>query len=349
MYSANERNKRDFLRVLEQAHVRGTVGRSLRLVLIGALSVTGSVAMAATSSPDTQTGLDTQTRLEAHTRVESRNGSNFTQGVFSVSVMGEDGKPAVGAVTLEDGGKPLAGVKLNADGQAEIALNLAAGTHTVSAVYAGDAAHAGSSSDDVQVRAEATSGTPDFQVAVSPATMTLTQGQSGTVTISLTPVDSSALTGPMFVTLSCSGQPDQSSCTFTPQNVEIQPGATAAVTSDMVMATQATPTRGAVAERGNGIALAILLPGALGLAGLAFGARKRGWARLMLIAFVALVTSLGMSACSPRYDYYNHGPTANLPTPAGTYQMKVTAQSSNGVTAITNSTSFVLTVNAPSS
>ncbi len=301
--------------------------------------MTGAAALAATDS----TG--TQTRLEAHTRIESRNGSNLTQGVFSVSVTGEDGKPASGAVTLEDGGKPLAGAKLDAAGAADITLDLAAGPHSLRAVYAGDTTHAGSTSATAQVTSEAT-GAPDFQVSLKPATLTLTQGQSGSAVVSLTPVNSSALTGPMFVTLSCTGYPDQSTCTFTPQNVEIQPNTTAAVTSDMVMATQSTGTRGEVAQRSNGTALAFLLPGAAALAGLAFGARKRGWARLMLIAMAALVTSLGMSACSPLYDYYNHGPNYNRPTPAGSYQMTVTAQSSDGVTATTHSTSFVLTVSA---
>jgi hypothetical protein len=263
-------------------------------------------------------------------------------------VTGEDGRPITGAVTLEDGGKPMAGAALSAAGQAEITVDLAAGTHTLSAVYAGDAAHAGSRSAAAQVTAEAT-GTPDFQVAVNPASMTLTQGQNGEAVVSLTPVNSSALTGPMFVTLSCSGQPDQSACTFTPQNVEIQPNATAAVTSDMVITTQAKPTHGAMLSmRENGTALAILLPGAAGLVGLAFGARKRGWARLMLIALVSVATSLGMTACAPLYNYYNHGPNYNLPTPAGIYQMLVTAQSSNGVSATTHPTSFVLTVNAAS-
>ena len=315
----------------------------MRFLLIGAMSLTGVAAWAATDS------LATQTRLDAHTRIASRSGSNLTEGVVSISVTGQDGKPATGAVVLEDGGKQLAGAALSANGTAELTVDLAAGNHPLRAVYQGDAAHAASASAVAQVSADATStGAPNYQVAISPASLTLTQGQSGTITVSLTPVNSSALTGPMFITLSCSGNPDQSACTFTPGSVEILPNATTAVTSSMVMATQATPTRGAAARRSSGTALAVLLPGMLGLAGLAFGARKRGWARLMLIAFVALATSLGMSACSPLYNYYNHGPNDNLPTPAGTFQMKVTAQSNNGVTAITNSTSFVLTVNAAS-
>jgi hypothetical protein len=67
--------------------------------------------------------------------------------------------------------------------------------------------------------------------------------------------------------------------------------------------------------------------------------------RLVLLALVALVTMLGTTACNPRYYYFNHGPPTNLPTPAGTYTVTVTGQSSNGITAITQSTTFALTVN----
>jgi hypothetical protein len=88
-----------------------------------------------------------------------------------------------------------------------------------------------------------------------------------------------------------------------------------------------------------------LLPGVLGLGGLAWGARRRAWLqRLALVALVGMVTMLGTTACSPLYYYYNHGPTPTPPTPAGTYNLTVTAQSNNGVTAISNSTTMVLTV-----
>ena len=89
----------------------------------------------------------------------------------------------------------------------------------------------------------------------------------------------------------------------------------------------------------------MLLPGALGLAGLAFGARRRPWlSRLCLVALVGLVSTLGATACNPLYNYYNHGPPKNLPTPAGTYTVKINAQSSNGIIATTHSTTIVLTV-----
>jgi hypothetical protein len=99
-------------------------------------------------------------------------------------------------------------------------------------------------------------------------------------------------------------------------------------------------------NRSNRIAWAFLLPGVLGLGGLAFGARRRAWlSRLSLVALVGLVTLLGTTACNPRYYYLNHGPPTNPATPAGTYNVTVTGQSSNGVTPITHSTTFVLVVN----
>jgi hypothetical protein len=72
--------------------------------------------------------------------------------------------------------------------------------------------------------------------------------------------------------------------------------------------------------------------------------RRRFLSRLALVSLVALVSVLGTTACSPLYNYFNHGPTHNLPTPAGTYTVTITAQSSNGVTATTHSTTVALTV-----
>jgi ABC-type oligopeptide transport system substrate-binding subunit len=66
--------------------------------------------------------------------------------------------------------------------------------------------------------------------------------------------------------------------------------------------------------------------------------------RFSVLALLAMVTLLGTTACNPRYDYFNHGPPTNPATPSGTYTVIVTAQSSNGVTAITNSSTLVLTV-----
>ena len=284
----------------------------------------------------------TATTLSAETRTQ--NGR--TIATFAVAVKGEDGAPATGAVVLEEDGRQLAGAALSGEGRARLEVTLRAGDHNLVAVYKGDDTHQGSISGSSGVRAQASTATPDFQLAISPASVSLSAGESGSAVVSLTPVNASALTGPMFVTLACAGFPDQSSCSFTPENVEILPNTTAAITSSMVMVTQGR-NRTAVLGRSerNPVAWAMLLPGALGLAGLAFSARRKHWLRrLSLVALVGFVSILGATACAPRYNYYNHGPPFNLPTPAGSYTLQITAQSSNGITATTHTTSFALTV-----
>jgi hypothetical protein len=298
-----------------------------------------AMALATNSTP----GVATQTTLAAE--VHDQNGR--THATLSVAVTGENGLPALGTAVISDQGRALAGVALDSKGHATATIDLVAGDHDLTATYSGDNSHLASSSEALSVHALAGT-TPDFSVSVAPATLSLQQGQSGSVLASITPVNAASLTAPMFVTMSCSGIPDQTKCTFTPENLEISPNATAAVTSSMVIATQSASLVKSIAPPHSGstpVAWAVLLPGILGLAGLAFGARRRQWlSRLSLLAILGLVTLLGTTACAPLYRYYNHGPPTNLPTPVGTYTVVVTAQSSNGITATTHTTTMALTV-----
>jgi hypothetical protein len=313
--------------------------RGLRLTLVAALGV-------ALASPALAAATSTQQATQTTLLVNTRDLNGRTQANLSIAVSGADGQPATGSIAITDSGKPLAGFTLDAQGQAAATLDLAPGSHSFSAVYGGDTAHLGSRSEVTPVNA-VSSTTPDFAVSIAPATLSLQQGQSGSAIVSVTPVNAASLTGPMFVTISCSGLPDQSTCTFTPENIEIPVGATAAINSTMVLATNTGSLGGATAEvhrDARPIAWA-MLPGAFALVGLAFGVRRRRYlSRLVLLALVALVTVLGTTACSPLYSYYNHGPNHNLPTPTGSFNVTIAAQSSNGVTATTHTTSIALTV-----
>ncbi len=315
--------------------------RGLRLHWVAALGV--AVAIPALGAPAASKQQATQTTLAVGTR--DLNGR--TQATLSMMVIGADGQPATGAIALADHGKPLAGFALDAEGRLTATVDLAPGDHSLSASYVGDQTHLTSNSEIAPVRAIAGT-TPDFSVSVAPATVSLKQGQSGSATVSVTPINAASLTGPMFVTISCSGLPDQSACTFTPTNIEIPVGAAAAINSSLVIATQATSLARAepVLNRGSRpVAWAVLLPGALLLGGFVFGARRRRiLGRMVLLTLIGFVAVLGTTACSPLYNYYNHGPTKNLPTPAGTYTVTVAAQSSNGVAATTHNTTFALTV-----
>ena len=312
------------------------IRRGLRLELVAGLSIALALPAAAFAAQATAT----QTTLS----VETHDQAGRTRASVSVSVVADNGLPANGLIALSDHGHPLAGAVLNAQGHATLNVDLAAGAHSLTASYAGDTSHRASVSAASSVQAQAT-GTPDFQISVAPATLTLTPGQSGTVVASVTPENASALTAPMFVTLSCSGLPDESSCAFTPENIEILPNATVAIPSNMLVITELASFASLGRPRSNGLALAILLPGALGLGGLAFSFRRRRLLhRLSLLALVAFVGMLGTTACNARYDYYHHGPPLNPATPAGTYTVDVTAQSSDGVTATTHTTTLALTV-----
>ena len=316
--------------------------RGLRLTLAAALGVAFATSMPAATAASTQQA--TQTTL----LVDTRDVNGRTQANVFVAVSGVDGLPATGAIAIADAGKPLAGFSLDAQGQATEIIELAPGSHSLTAVYVGDTSHLPSKSEVAPVAATAGT-TPGFSVSVSPGTLSLAQGQSGSAVVSVTPINAASLSSPMFVTISCSGLPDQSNCTFTPENIEIPVNATSAINSTMVIATQSgslTSTKPAVMRDAHPVAWAIL-PGGLILAGLAFGLRRRRFlSRLALLTLIGLVAMLGATACNPLYNYKNHGPTRNLPTPAGSYTVKVAAQSSNGVTANTQYTSLALTVTA---
>lgn len=323
----------------EQVDVRFLLGRGARLNVVA--GVVFALALPAVGAESAK-GVTTETALSA----ETHDVHGQTQATLFVHVTGQDGLPAQGAVVIADRGASLAGVQLNANGSATATVSLPPGEHNLTASYAGDGVHASSVSEARPIAA-VTGTTPDFSIAVAPATLSLTQGQSGAVTASVTPVNSSSLTAPMFVTMSCSGLPDQASCSFTPENIEILPNTSAAVTSSMNLATAAS-SRAQLDRRPESsghVMWAILLPGTLSLAGLAFGARRRRWlSRVALMGLVGWIAVLSATACGPLYQYRNHGPSANLPTPPGTYTLLVTAQSSNGITATTHSTTLVLTV-----
>lgn len=321
----------------------GMIRRGLRLKLVAGLVI--ALAMPAFSGAAANTrGVATTTTLNTHTSY--KGASALT--IIDVAVTPEDGVAATGAVAIDDGGSELAGAALNAQGHTTFELSLPAGNHTLRATYRGDATHRSSTSPVAEAQTETGTSTPDFQISVVPATVSLTVGQAGTVIASVTPVNSAALTAPMFVTLSCSGLPDQSTCNFTPENVEVLANATAALTSSMVIQTQTASFASAKPSShpvSNSVAWAFLLPGALALGGLAWSTRGRSALhRMSLLGLVAVITLLGTTACNPRYNYEHHGPPINPATPAGTYTVMVTAQSSNGVEAITHSIPLALTV-----
>jgi hypothetical protein len=330
--------------------------RGLRLELVAGLGIALALLILPGSAARAQSAR-TETTLAV-------SGGAAGQTHATVTVTEDSGVPASGIVAIEEGGRQLASAVLNASGQANTTIDLPGGSHTLRAVYEGNATLQSSASRP-QATTTTTGTTPDFQVTVSSLqpSSTLAAGSSGSSTVTVTPTNNAALTSPMFITLSCSGLPDQSACSFTPATVEIvattpascaagSPAATCPPTASMVIQTQAPGTAGHTGmlrpagpmEPPTRVALALLLPGVLVLGGLALGERRRWLSRILMLAAVGVVTMLGATACNPHYHYYNNGIPRNPATPAGNYTVTVTAQSSNGITAITHSTTLAMTV-----
>jgi hypothetical protein len=349
---------------LEQVHVRGLIRRSLRLEFVA--SVVIALAMPALAVP---AGIATTTTMTAQSSQVKQYGETTACSVstFAVSVTSATGVPT-GSISISD-------VTTNADGSSNTAVQLAAatldptgkanfsfaledGAHSLSATYTpgANSGFSGSTTTTATALPVSSQCGSTFVVTVSTGTtgnsMTLTPGQAGTATVTVTPLQSAVpATAPIFVTISCSGLSDMADCNFTPENVEILQNQAAGVTSDMVLQTYAASStaRKSAPDPGKNlkpIAWALLLPGVLGLGGLAFGARRRRFlSRLTLVALVSVITLLGTTGCNPLYKYEHHGPVPNPATPAGNYTVLVTAQSSNGVTAVTHSATLALTVN----
>jgi hypothetical protein len=99
-----------------------------------------------------------------------------------------------------------------------------------------------------------------------------------------------------------------------------------------------------VPQKHSGLLYALAFPGVLALVGIG-GLRKR-WhfaGRLLCMALL-FAASLGLTACSQRYDYFHHGPGVNTGTPSGTYPITVTASSDNGLAETTHTISLTLTI-----
>jgi len=341
--------------------VRGINRRGLRLDLVAGLIIALAMpALAAVGAP-TATSLTAGTLSgcsQPLTIAVTSGGSPVTSGTVTIN---DNFNGNATAVTL-------ATVALSSTGTTPT-VDLSAGTHSLTATFVGNASYATSTSAPAIAVTVATEC--EFSIAItnitnnsSPSTtatagtLTLAPGQSGTATVTVTPSFefTSTLTAPMSVSISCSGLPDEATCVPTPENLQILSttpeiclNGVCPPTSNLLIETYAAGTASVTPPQGKGsapIAWAILLPGALCLGGLAFGARRRRWlSRLSLLALVGLVTLLGTTACNPRYYYLNHGPQPNLPTPAGTYTVTVTAQTNNGVTTTSHATTFVLVVN----
>ncbi|WP_139285103.1 choice-of-anchor tandem repeat GloVer-containing protein [Terriglobus roseus] len=240
--------------------------------------------------------------------------SNTTAGTgmnvtLTASVARSAGVPT-GKVTFYNGTAVLGVSTLDATGSASLTTSFgAAGSYSLTAQYSGDAGFAGS----VSPALTETVVTPAVTATANPATLTVTSGKSGTLTLSLS--GTGGYSG--IVTFTCGTLPSHVSCSFAPPSLTLS----SSVTSGSSTLTVSTGPTATALMRRTGLPsrrAPLELAGLLGLTLLWTSRRTRlrllqlSPMALLLIAF-ATMTALGLSGCG----------TASPNASPGTYAVPV--------------------------
>ena len=272
--------------------------------------------------PTAQTLVSSNTVLT----VSSDTANENQQLTFTATVTGLD--PS-GNVSFASGSATL-GTAPIANGIATFTGSFAAaGTYAVTASYAGDNENQPSSSSAVSIAV----GAPDFTVSVSPATATITAGQSAVETISVTPVAGYNRT----VTFTCGPLPSEATCTFAPSSVTSSNGKAATSTLTVTTGAASAATRPGTSGAIAGIA-------SVGVFFLLFSPMRLGRLRrtYLTLLYVFLLTGLvALSGCGGSGQSSGSASTRSNPgTPAGT--QTITVSTSDGT--ISHSVSFQIVV-----
>ena len=124
---------------------------------------------------------------------------------FTVTVTSTTGAtvPSGGVTLVVDGGTPITGKTLAANGTLTYATSFAtAGVHQLVAQYLGDATHSPSTGVQSVTVAATSSGKGTIKLSAAPSTLSVTQGTSGNETITVTPAG--GYTGTVLLTFTTS-------------------------------------------------------------------------------------------------------------------------------------------------
>lgn len=317
----------------------------------GTLTASISIADNAAGSPQTSTLLGAGTA--AATPGVSLLPASLT---FASQTVGTTS--AAQTVTLTSSGTAsltITGITLTGSNAADFAQtnncgsSVAAGAHcTISVTFTPAAAgnltasisvadNAGGSPQTIALSGTgAAAAPPDFAVAASPTTLSVSPGASGTSTLTVTPSNGFS----QQVSFACSGLPALASCSFSPSTVT--PNGSAATTTLTISTTASTTAQNEVPSTGaRPLRWAASFAGLLFFASLGAIRRRRSLLLMMLGAMVLLGTLQG---CGGGSGSGNSGSTTNPGTPAGTSTVTITATSGSGSSALSQTATLSLTV-----
>ena len=216
---------------------------------------------------------------------------------------------------------------------ATLTTPLTSGSHSITAVYSGDPNFIGSTSGAATIVV----GNPDFLISVNPGNVTISGTGPGTTSVLLTPAAGLGFSGP--ISLSCSGLPMSSSCTFVPAQPALDGFTPLTVALSITRPPQLSSAIHMAFNRG-GQRLGGSLVGAT-LAGaflLIWPRKKRVW---RFCAMLVLAGFLGaMTGCSgnPSASNTPSGPST------GSFVVTVTASGGTAAQAVSHSVTLQVTV-----
>jgi hypothetical protein len=236
-----------------------------------------------------------------------------------------------GSVLSELGTAALAGQGVGSSAATLSVSTLAAGAYSVYAVYGGDTRYSGSTSAAINFNSTG------YAAAFAPATVTLTPGQSGQATLTVTYLG--GFTG--TVSLACTPPPNtELTCSFSPATLAAAGTATLTIVTtapSSASASAAIPPRPGSRQMkiATGVALAMLLiwirPGRL--------------PRRLLLLLAAIVMA-GATGCGGTNLAHTSSPgTPGDPgTPLGTQVLSITTAGSDGTNTVRHDLQYQVTV-----
>lgn len=232
-----------------------------------------------------------------------------------------------GSVSFVDGNATLGTANL-ANGSASFtSTKLVVGTHSITAVYSGDANFHARTSLAVS---EVITATPDFAFGTQNPTVTVTPGNSATYTFSITP--SGGYSGTVAFTCPAS-LPSKVGCSFSPASLTPSKGTYPSTT--LTLTTTAASTASLImpvlpnSKPADPMLLASL--GGFGLFGLVFvgASSKRNRRHMAILGVALLITMFALVGCGGTSNSSNNNNSGGTPgTPAGQYTVSVTATGS---------------------
>ena len=240
-----------------------------------------------------------------------------------------------GVVTFYDGATSIAVVPLDAFGHALTTATLAAGTHTLTAMYSGSTIYSPSTSLPFTETIKALP--QDFTITLASPTVTIQTQHHLTTTVTLTSLNGFADT----LALTCANIPTYVTCRPTPNPAPLATNASTTVSlyldTDSVLGyarlSTAPPPNTSPASPIN---LALLFAPISLLTGLAAYSRRRTTRlRLLVLLFALIPASLALTGCGEIIYPYEIPPSAA----PGTYTIPITATgASTGLTHTANLT-----------